>query len=100
MSKNGVISFDHPLNKVRAIGQEDEKGDVSAMDLFTRLQSIPRWGSASNWVNLAVVEGECAFVSVEIARLLHLSYLYSLFLHQENWIGSLFYSISMKFKML
>ncbi|XP_051125881.1 stem-specific protein TSJT1-like isoform X2 [Andrographis paniculata] len=61
MSESGVMSFDHPLNKVRGIRREDDEGKVCAIvfqvDLFTRLQSIPRSGSASNWANPTVVEG-------------------------------------------
>ncbi|XP_011096293.1 stem-specific protein TSJT1 [Sesamum indicum] len=62
ISGNGLISFDHPLNKVRGIPREDEEGNISAVifqvDLFTRLHSIPRSGSAANWANATVVEGE------------------------------------------
>lgn len=57
------MSFDHPLNKVRGILREDDDGNVRGIifqvDLVTRLQSIPRSGSAANWANAAaVVEGE------------------------------------------
>ncbi|PIN19737.1 hypothetical protein CDL12_07585 [Handroanthus impetiginosus] len=62
ISGNGLISFDHPLNKVRGITREDAEGNISAVifqvDLFTRLPSIPRRGSASNWADATVVEGE------------------------------------------
>lgn len=61
-SRGGLMSFDHPLNKVRGIVREDDDGNVSGVifqvDLLTRLPSIPRSGSAANWANAAVVEGE------------------------------------------
>lgn len=53
----GLMSFDHPLNKVRGIMRDDDEGNliVFQVDLFTRLNSIPRNGSAANW---ALVDGE------------------------------------------
>ncbi|KAK3016450.1 hypothetical protein RJ639_007805 [Escallonia herrerae] len=62
LSGNGLISFDHPLHKVKAILREDDEGKVSAVifqaDLYTKLRSIPRTGSAANWADVAVMEGE------------------------------------------
>lgn len=62
---SGLISFDYPLNKVRAITCQDDNGNICGVsfqvDLFTRLHSIPRTGSASNWADeiaSAVPEGE------------------------------------------
>ncbi|KAL4388612.1 hypothetical protein GQ457_09G002360 [Hibiscus cannabinus] len=60
---NGLISVDHPLHKVKAIAREDEDGNICGVmfqvDLFTRLPSIPRTGSASNWADAATaVEGD------------------------------------------
>lgn len=56
------MSFDHPLNAVRGIVREDDDGNASAVifqvDLFTRIPSIPRSGSAANWANAAAVEGD------------------------------------------
>ncbi|KAF8413894.1 hypothetical protein HHK36_001888 [Tetracentron sinense] len=53
MSGSGLISFDHPLHKVRAISHEDDEGRICAVifqvDLYTRLPSIPRTGSSANW---------------------------------------------------
>ncbi|KAI4296722.1 hypothetical protein L6164_036656 [Bauhinia variegata] len=58
----GLTSFDHPLHKVRAMAHEDDRGNVTAVffqvDLYTRIPSIPRTGSASNWADAAVVEGD------------------------------------------
>ncbi|KAF7150623.1 hypothetical protein RHSIM_Rhsim02G0128500 [Rhododendron simsii] len=62
MNTNGLISVDHPLNKVRAIAHEDKEGNICGVifqvDLFTRLRSIPRSGSAANWAGATAVEGE------------------------------------------
>ncbi|KAK6932552.1 protein of unknown function DUF3700 [Dillenia turbinata] len=62
MNSCGLISFDHPLHKVRAIAREDESGKISSVmfqvDLYTRLPSIPRTGSAANWADATVVRGD------------------------------------------
>lgn len=62
MNGNGLISFDHPLHKVKAIAREDDDGKICGVifqvDLFTRLPSIPRTGSAANWADITVQEGE------------------------------------------
>ncbi|XP_015888980.3 stem-specific protein TSJT1 [Ziziphus jujuba] len=59
---SGLISFVHPLHKVKAIAREDDNGDVCGVffqvDLYTRIPSIPRTGSASNWADSTVVETE------------------------------------------
>ncbi|KAK9056305.1 hypothetical protein SSX86_027395 [Deinandra increscens subsp. villosa] len=61
-SEEGLISFDHPLNKVRGVIREDDEGYGSAVifqvDLFTRLQSIPRRGSDANWSSVTAIEGD------------------------------------------
>ncbi|PWA40343.1 allantoinase [Artemisia annua] len=61
-SEEGLISFDHPLNKVRGVVREDDEGYSTAVifqvDLFTRLYSIPRSGSDANWLGVTVVESE------------------------------------------
>ncbi|OVA00581.1 DnaJ domain [Macleaya cordata] len=67
MSGHGLVSFVHPMYKVRAIIREDDDDDdeghnctvMFQVDLYTRLHSIPRTGSAANWADAtAVVEGE------------------------------------------
>ncbi|MBA0811943.1 hypothetical protein Gohar_025954 [Gossypium harknessii] len=62
MNGNGLISIDHPLHKVKAIACQDDDGKICGVmfqvDLFTRLQSIPRNGSAANWADTAIVEGD------------------------------------------
>ncbi|XVF40514.1 hypothetical protein PTKIN_Ptkin01aG0119700 [Pterospermum kingtungense] len=62
MNGNGLVSFVHPLHKVKAIAREDDEGKISGVifqvDLFTRVPSIPRTGSASNWADIVVIDGE------------------------------------------
>ncbi|XP_073122343.1 stem-specific protein TSJT1-like [Henckelia pumila] len=62
INKSGLMSFDHPLHKVVGIPQVDHNGNINAVffqvDLFTRLPSIPRTGSATNWAGAAVFEGQ------------------------------------------
>ncbi|KVH89530.1 protein of unknown function DUF3700 [Cynara cardunculus var. scolymus] len=61
-TEEGLISFDHPFNKVQGVVREDDGGYGSAVifqvDLFTRLHSIPRRGSDANWTGVIVVEGD------------------------------------------
>ncbi|CAA7390989.1 unnamed protein product [Spirodela intermedia] len=49
----GLVHVDHPRHKVRGIRREDEDGMVNGVlfqvDMFTRLPSVPRVGSAANW---------------------------------------------------
>ncbi|KAL3377277.1 hypothetical protein AABB24_003604 [Solanum stoloniferum] len=56
----GLISFDHPMHKVKGIAREDDEGNVNAVifqvDLYTKLHSIPRRGSAANWAGATTVE--------------------------------------------
>lgn len=62
MNGSGLTSFDHPLHKVKAIAHEDDNGNISSVyfqvDLYTRIPSIPRSGSAANWADTAAVNGE------------------------------------------
>ncbi|KAI4299371.1 hypothetical protein L6164_032838 [Bauhinia variegata] len=59
---SGLTSFDHPLHKVRAIAHKDDHENISTVfvqvDLYTRIPSIPCSGSASNWADAVVVEGD------------------------------------------
>ena len=61
MNGSGLTSFVHPLYKVRAIGREDGNGHICGVmfqvDLYTRLPSIPRTGSATNWADNSAVHG-------------------------------------------
>lgn len=62
MNGSGLISFDHPLHKVRAVAHEDDSGNILSVyfqvDLYTKIPSIPRTGSAANWADAAEVKGE------------------------------------------
>lgn len=59
ISGNGLISYDHPLHKIKSMTREDDAGNINAVifqvDLYTRLPSIPRTGSAANWASAAAV---------------------------------------------
>lgn len=60
---SGLMSFIHPLHKVRAIAREDDSGNICGVsfqvDLFTRIPSIPRTFSGQNWADAtAVKEGD------------------------------------------
>lgn len=61
-SGSELICFDHPLHKVRATAREVDEGNTGAVifqvDLFTKLSSIPRTGSAAYGTDATVVEGE------------------------------------------
>ncbi|VFQ58895.1 unnamed protein product [Cuscuta campestris] len=62
MSESGLTSFDHPMHKVKGTVREAEGGGIDAVifqvDFYTRLHSIPRRGSASNWADAALVDGD------------------------------------------
>ncbi|KAK7412334.1 hypothetical protein VNO78_03788 [Psophocarpus tetragonolobus] len=59
---SGLTSFDHPLHKVRAVAHEDDSGNILSVyfqvDLYTKIPSIPRSGSAANWADAAELKGE------------------------------------------
>ncbi|KAL5730284.1 hypothetical protein ACHQM5_003124 [Ranunculus cassubicifolius] len=59
MNGSGLVSFVHPLNKVRAVAHEDDDGNISGVyfkvDLYTRIPSIPRTGSSANWADATMV---------------------------------------------
>ncbi|GAB4826946.1 hypothetical protein Ancab_033826 [Ancistrocladus abbreviatus] len=63
LNRRGLISFDYPLHKVRANALEDDDGNICSVmfqvDLYSRLNSIPRTGSAANWAGVMIeIEGE------------------------------------------
>lgn len=62
ISGNGLMSFDHPLHKIRPKIREDDEGKVTAIlfqvDLYTRIPSIPRTGSAANWADATIVKAD------------------------------------------
>ncbi|KAF6141396.1 hypothetical protein GIB67_021212 [Kingdonia uniflora] len=59
---SGLVSFDHPLHKVKEIAREDNEGHVYEVvfkvDLYTRKPSIPRTASSANWADAILVQGE------------------------------------------
>ncbi|KAJ8764708.1 hypothetical protein K2173_007797 [Erythroxylum novogranatense] len=52
-SEGGLMSFEHPMNKVRAMPRVDSEGALCGanfkVDVYTRINSLPRRGSAANW---------------------------------------------------
>uniref|UniRef100_A0A0C9QQZ0 TSA: Wollemia nobilis Ref_Wollemi_Transcript_13466_1457 transcribed RNA sequence n=1 Tax=Wollemia nobilis TaxID=56998 RepID=A0A0C9QQZ0_9CONI len=52
----GLQSFEHPLYKMQAVARLDSEGQMCGatfrVDKMSRVNSIPRVGSASNWSNL------------------------------------------------
>lgn len=54
-SEGGLMSFEHPMNKVKAMPRVDSEGAMCGayfkVDKYTRVNSIPRVGSAANWMD-------------------------------------------------
>ncbi|KAL6205690.1 hypothetical protein ACLB2K_022944 [Fragaria x ananassa] len=52
-SEGGLMSFEHPMNKMKAMPRIDSEGAMCGanfnVDKFTRINSIPRVGSEANW---------------------------------------------------
>ncbi|XP_015954001.1 stem-specific protein TSJT1 [Arachis duranensis] len=52
-SEGGLMSFEHPMNKMKAMPRIDSEGAMCGanfkVDKHTRVNSIPRVGSQSNW---------------------------------------------------
>jgi len=52
-SEGGLMSFEHPMNKMKAMPRIDSEGAMCGasfkVDTFTRVNSIPRRGSEANW---------------------------------------------------
>ncbi|RDX87596.1 Stem-specific protein TSJT1 [Mucuna pruriens] len=53
-SEGGLMSFEHPMNKLKAMPRVDSEGTMCGanfkVDKFSRVNSIPRVGSQSNWM--------------------------------------------------
>ncbi|KAI4322916.1 hypothetical protein L6164_022566 [Bauhinia variegata] len=53
-SEGGLVSFEHPMNKLKAMPRVDSEGTMCGanfkVDKFTRINSIPRVGSETNWM--------------------------------------------------
>ncbi|CAA0815955.1 Aluminium induced protein with YGL and LRDR motifs [Striga hermonthica] len=54
-SESGLMSFEHPMNKLRPMPRVDSEGVMCGanfkVDLYSRVNSIPRVGSEANWVD-------------------------------------------------
>ncbi|EPS64221.1 hypothetical protein M569_10561 [Genlisea aurea] len=52
-SEGGLMSFEHPMNTVRAMPRVDSEGAICGanfkVDMYSRTNSIPRVGSEANW---------------------------------------------------
>ncbi|XP_031404099.1 stem-specific protein TSJT1-like [Punica granatum] len=54
-SEAGLMSFEHPMNKMKAMPRVDSEGVMCGasfkVDVYTRVNSIPRRGSEANWMD-------------------------------------------------
>ncbi|OMP04671.1 hypothetical protein COLO4_09431 [Corchorus olitorius] len=54
-SEGGLMSFEHPMNKIRAMPRIDSEGVICGsnfkVDKYSRVNSIPRVGSETNWTH-------------------------------------------------
>jgi len=52
-SKEGLMSFEHPMNKMKAMPRVDSQGVICGanfkVDQYSRVNSMPRVGSSANW---------------------------------------------------
>lgn len=52
-SESGLKSFEHPMNRLKAMPRVDSEGVMCGanfkVDAFTKINSMPRVGSATNW---------------------------------------------------
>ncbi|CAH1428623.1 unnamed protein product [Lactuca virosa] len=52
-SEGGLMSFEHPMNKIKAMPRVDSEGVMCGanfkVDTYARVNSIPRRGSETNW---------------------------------------------------
>ncbi|WOH02969.1 hypothetical protein DCAR_0522359 [Daucus carota subsp. sativus] len=52
-SEGGLMNFEHPMHKMRAMPRVDSEGVVCGsnfkLDVYSRVNSIPRVGSQTNW---------------------------------------------------
>lgn len=53
--ESGLMSFEHPMHKLRAMPRVDSEGVMCGanfkVDLYSRVNSIPRVGSEANWTD-------------------------------------------------
>ncbi|XP_073012303.1 stem-specific protein TSJT1-like [Typha latifolia] len=54
-SEGGLKSFEHPMNKMKAMPRVDSEGVMCGanfkVDTYTKINSMPRVGSAANWAS-------------------------------------------------
>ncbi|KAL5736270.1 hypothetical protein ACOSP7_030739 [Xanthoceras sorbifolium] len=54
-SEEGLMNFEHPMNKIKAMPRIDSEGVLCGsnfkVDVYTRVNSIPRVGSEANWTH-------------------------------------------------
>ncbi|CAA0826577.1 Aluminium induced protein with YGL and LRDR motifs [Striga hermonthica] len=52
-SERGLISFEHPMHKMKAMPRIDSEGAMCGsyftVDAYSKINSMPRVGSAANW---------------------------------------------------
>lgn len=52
-SEEGLKSFEHPMNKMKAMPRTDSEGLLCGasfkVDVYTKINSMPRVGSEANW---------------------------------------------------
>ncbi|KAK6133389.1 hypothetical protein DH2020_032853 [Rehmannia glutinosa] len=52
-SERGLMSFEHPMNKMKAMPRVDSEGAICgayfAVDAYSKVNSMPRVGSEANW---------------------------------------------------
>lgn len=55
LSGGGLMSFEHPMNKVKAMPRVDSEGVLCGanfkVDVYNRVNSIPRVGSEADWTH-------------------------------------------------
>ncbi|MFS7905332.1 hypothetical protein Hanom_Chr01g00046401 [Helianthus anomalus] len=57
-TEGGLISFEHPKKKMKAISRVDSEGVMCGatfkVDMYSKTQTMPRVGSEANWVTWGV----------------------------------------------
>lgn len=52
-SERGLMSYEHPMNKMKAMPRIDSEGVMCGayfiIDKFSKINSMPRVGSEANW---------------------------------------------------
>lgn len=54
-SEGGLRSFEHPMNKMKAMPRVDSEGTMCGasfnVDYFDKVNAMPRVGSSANWAS-------------------------------------------------